>query len=315
MIKLTVICLTYNHAEYIECALQSMLSQKTDFQYEILVNDDASTDNTAEIIKRYEQRYPEIIKPVFHEENLYSQGKSTMRAFLLPRAQGEYIAFCEGDDYWTDERKLQKSVEWLDMHPDYVACVHNTLWHDCSGAEPDHIIYDRPNDTDLLFEDVIQGNQFHTSSLVFRKEYLSNRPDFYYVAKGYGDYPQAIWLGINGKIRWFSGVMSVYRYKSNPKSWSSSTDDSVAHKIAHMENVIEMLTAVKPHVSMERAELVDKAVTRYKYDILELSQNQPEMLKPEYKENRRLRPVGYRIKLYLKAFVHPMYMLYRHFKY
>ena len=104
MIKppISICCLTYNHEPYIEQCLEGFLMQKVDFPIEILIHDDASTDKTAEIIRKYESKYPEIIKPVYQSENQYSKGISVSRVYQFPRAQGKYIALCEGDDYWTD---------------------------------------------------------------------------------------------------------------------------------------------------------------------------------------------------------------------
>ncbi len=128
---LVSICsITYNHAPYIRQCLDSMLMQQTDFDYEIIINDDCSTDGTTEIIKEYESKYPHIIKPIYHDENQYSKGVRGMFAkFVFPQAQGKYIAICEGDDYWTDPLKLQKQVDFLESHPDYSMCFHNAMKH------------------------------------------------------------------------------------------------------------------------------------------------------------------------------------------
>ena len=117
-VKVSVVCLAYNHAKYIRDALEGFVSQKTSFPFEVIVHDDASTDGTDLIIKEFQSRYPEIIKPVFQKENQYSQGVSIAQAFLYPLVHGEYVALCEGDDYWTDPLKLQKQVEALESHPE-----------------------------------------------------------------------------------------------------------------------------------------------------------------------------------------------------
>ena len=101
--KITVLCLAYNHAPYIKDALEGFVSQKTRFSFEVIVHDDASTDGTADIIREYARRYPEIIKPVFQKENQYSRGVAIGPTFCFPLVRGEYVALCEGDDYpkWT----------------------------------------------------------------------------------------------------------------------------------------------------------------------------------------------------------------------
>ena len=116
----SVSCITFNHAGYIRQALDSFLMQKTDFAYEILIHDDASTDGTIDIIKEYEERYPDIIRPVLETENQYSKGISNISGvFNFPRARGRYIAMCEGDDYWSDPYKLQKQFDLMESDAGY----------------------------------------------------------------------------------------------------------------------------------------------------------------------------------------------------
>ena len=97
--KVSVYCLVYNHERYLHTALQGFVNQKTDFSYEVFVHDDASTDNSKSIIEKYAQEYPEIIKPIYQQENMYSKGIDIFATFILPKMSGEYIAICEGDDY------------------------------------------------------------------------------------------------------------------------------------------------------------------------------------------------------------------------
>lgn len=123
-LPLVSICsITYNHAPYIRQCLDGFLMQETNFKYEIIIHDDASTDGTTEIIKEYAEKYPDLITPIFQSENQYSKGLRGFYAkFVFPRAKGKYIALCEGDDYWTDPLKLQKQVDFLEANPEYVMC-------------------------------------------------------------------------------------------------------------------------------------------------------------------------------------------------
>lgn len=121
-IMVSIISLAYNHASYIRECLDGFMMQKTNFAFEVLIHDDASTDGTADIIREYEAKYPDIIKPIYQTENQYSKGIPIGCTYLYPRAKGKYIALCEGDDYWTDPLKLQKQVDFLESHPDYVMC-------------------------------------------------------------------------------------------------------------------------------------------------------------------------------------------------
>ena len=109
--KVSIICTNYNKEAWIEEAIQSFLNQKCNFEYEIILVDDASSDHSPQIIERYAKLFPEKIKTVFHQENL---GITKTWIEVCKLAQGDYIARCDGDDYWTDEYKLQKQVEILD---------------------------------------------------------------------------------------------------------------------------------------------------------------------------------------------------------
>jgi glycosyltransferase involved in cell wall biosynthesis len=124
-IKVTVCCLAYNHKDYIKYAIEGFLMQKTNFKFEILIHDDASTDGTAEIVKAYSEKYPDKITAILQIENQYSKGIKIFSTYVLPLIKGKYIAFCEGDDFWTNCNKLQKQYDFLESHPDYIAVAHS----------------------------------------------------------------------------------------------------------------------------------------------------------------------------------------------
>lgn len=128
----SIVCPAYNQEAYVAQTLEGFLMQQTTFDFEILVNDDASTDGTARIIADYVKRYPTLIRAFYHETNQYSQGNPSVPR-LFGEARGRYIAFCEGDDYWTDPRKLQIQVDFLESHPDYVLTYHDAISFDING--------------------------------------------------------------------------------------------------------------------------------------------------------------------------------------
>jgi glycosyltransferase involved in cell wall biosynthesis len=129
----TICSLAYNHERYVRDCLDGFLMQETTFPVEILIHDDASTDNTASIIREYEARYPRLIKSICQTENQFSKGKVGAPLHAYPGKRGQYIANCEADDYWTDPTKLQKQVDFLDRNPDYVICYHDAKIVDESG--------------------------------------------------------------------------------------------------------------------------------------------------------------------------------------
>lgn len=129
-IMVSVCCLAYNHCKYIRSALEGFVNQKTNFKFEVIIHDDASEDGTADIIKEYEKKYPEIIKPIYQTKNQYSKRVNITNTFILPKTRGKYLASCEGDDYWIDDRKLQKQVDYLESHPNCTFCFTNAYIED-----------------------------------------------------------------------------------------------------------------------------------------------------------------------------------------
>lgn len=170
----SICCITYNHAPYIRECLDGFMMQKTKFPIEIIINDDASTDGTTEIIKEYEAQYPDIIKPIYQVENQYSKGVRGMYAnFCFPRAQGKYIALCEGDDYWTDPLKLQKQVDFLESHPDYVMCSHRFKLYIQKDNNFSKDWYSTASDVEYGISDLIRGTWYHHPlSVMFRSDKL-----------------------------------------------------------------------------------------------------------------------------------------------
>lgn len=158
----SIICDTFNHGNYIRQCIDGFLMQKTDFAFEVLIHDDASSDGTADIIREYEAKYPEIIKPIYQTINQYSQKINIWEKFQFPRANGKYIALCEGDDYWTDSLKLQKQVNFLEANKDYSLCVGGFKKFNLSSNESDDII--------LLPENVLKTKNGFTFTLNNTKE-------------------------------------------------------------------------------------------------------------------------------------------------
>lgn len=208
-ILVSICCITYNHGLYIRQCLESFLMQVTSFSLEIIINDDASDDNTAEIIKEYHLKYPKIIKPTYQKENQYSKGVRGIAAkFTFPRARGKYIALCEGDDYWTDPYKLQKQVDYLEQHPDYSICFHDVKILEDGKILDDYITRKVGEDTDIL--ELSQGNYIHTTSVLFRNNKVISFPEQFSKAP-VGDYFLHMLNAQHGKIRKINQVMAVYR--------------------------------------------------------------------------------------------------------
>ena len=223
----SVIVPTYNHEKYIRQCLDGIFMQKVDFPYEVLVHDDASPDGTADIIREYEAKYPDIIKPIYQTENQYSKDKSIISRLQYGRAKGKYIAFCEGDDYWDDNKKMQFQVDFLEEHPEYSGTAHNVAVIDAEG-EPYNYYFDFSNHPshEYTLNDYSHGKIagqvgsliIHNLFSTLDKEIL----DKYYLCKANGDEKISLLCLLNGKVYFFDKIMSKYRYvTSNSTSWSS----------------------------------------------------------------------------------------------
>ena len=312
-IKVSVLCPVYNHEKYIRQTLESFLAQKTDFRYEIIVNDDASTDHSAEIIKEFAEKYPDIVVPLFHRENAYRQGINPIQEFMIPAARGRYIAFCEGDDCWTDENKLQMQVNWMDSHPEYSACVHNTtnIYCDTGKEEPYNSIYGE--DRDLTLREVLHGvgGVFHTGSVLAKEELIRNPPDFYLISAKHhvGDHPRAIWYAINGKIRYLNREMSVYRRKSTPVSWSSRMYEN-DFIIDRLQGAVEMFEAVRKYIPEEYAPLLEETLLDYRWELLQAEGKFKELKTPPYDRIFKEKPLSQRLWIDLKQYFPGVYRTY-----
>ena len=314
-IKVSVLCTAYNHGPFLRDALEGVVSQQTDFPFELLVSDDASTDNTAEILREYAARYPDIIRPFYLEKNIFSQGIDVYETLLFPESRGEYLAACEGDDYWTDPTKLQRQVDFLDAHPEYSACVHNTVAHVTDGSAPDRVLFPQTGDRDIPFSQVVRGmsHAFHTSSILARRDYIIHYPDFHDVAFPYGftDYAVGVWLSIVGRVRFLDRCMSVYRLGSNPSAWSSGVDRNYAKLKRFIEGEIAMLRAVKPHVDAEGQRLTDEVILEREYELLYIQGRVDEMVRPPYDQIHRRMGPGRRLSTALKRAFPRLHRLYR----
>jgi len=229
---------TYNHESFIREALESFLGQETTFPVEILVHDDASTDDTAEIIKEYELKYPGLVLPVYQKENQYSKGVKLTQNFQYPRARGKYIALCEGDDYWTDPLKLQKQVEFLEANEEYVMCFHEAEIDSFDGKSRLNI-YDHLENRDYSGLEILKKWTVPTASVVFRTEILNKKlppshPDFLF-----SDIILFLHLVEFGKIHCLANKMSVYRVHLSGVSMNPSklsTLKYIKHHIAIQES-------------------------------------------------------------------------------
>ena len=209
-IKVSVLCLAYNHEKYIRKCLDSILNQKTQFEFNIIVNDDASTDSTATILHEYQKKYSDKMICVYQKENQYSKGVDIVEDILLNYTDSEYIALCECDDFWTDNNKLQLQFEYMQEHSECALCTHNTIIHDLNGNSKDTLFNTWKNVHILSAREVFMMWKVHTSSFFMRRE-LGYRPKNYR-KYWFGDYVRLVVAFGEGNIAVLPFVMSVYNY-------------------------------------------------------------------------------------------------------
>lgn len=244
--KISVIIITYNHEKYIHQAIESVLKQKVNFDYEIIIGDDASTDNTQEIIKGFQERFPDIFKAILRKENL---GTTRNVYDLKLMAKGEYIAFLEGDDFWVDKNKLQKQVEFLDKNKDYIGCA-SKYWKVTEEGLPLKVKYasDINYNKKFTMNDFLKGKAnrlFQSGSVVYRNIFLNNDQDysiFYKAHKFIGDGTSLAILLDQGDFYIFSEQMSAYRINTR------SDGKNVSQLIS--KNPIEYTKAVFRYADM-----------------------------------------------------------------
>lgn len=271
--KVSVCFITYNHAPYIRMALDSIVSQKTTFDFELVIGDDCSTDGTTEIVKEYADNYPHLIRAYIHPVNLTNFGLPGKLNFVhgFSVCKGDYIVHIEGDDYFVDDLKLQKQADFLDKNQHYSACFHNAWmkFEDNSGRE-DYLI--NPKDqkkeivpADLLFEKEIWF--MATASVMFRKKIIGDAfPEWFLKTKS-GDIPLYVMLSDVAPIAYLEDVMCAYRRHLSGLSYTDSNYD-----LDFIENRILMYNSIDIHTKRHYHEAIRRIIGNYYFMALNTRQ-------------------------------------------
>lgn len=295
----SIVCDTYNHAPYIRRALDSFLSQETDFPFEIIVHDDASTDGTADIIRAYEAERPDLFRCVYRTENIYSKDPKILEHYVFPLARGQYIAICEGDDYWTSPHKLQTQVSYLQAHPECTLCVCaaelvDPQEHHVGWVNPYHA------DTDVPTEDVIRGGGgfVATASIVAPTHLAQNRGAFCDMTD-VDDAVLQIWFASQGTTRFFAEPMCAYR-QSVPGSWTETYNTAGREQqVRHHEGLAGALRAFDESSGFRWHDAVEDALTYQRYEILRMTNQLSALKKPPYRARYLVLPLRRRIRMHL----------------
>ena len=250
----SVYCTAYNHEPYIAQALDGFLMQKTNFPFEVIVHDDASTDRTAEIIREYEARFPKIIKPIYETENQYSKRDGSLGRIMAAACKGKYIAFCEGDDYWIDENKLQVQVDFLEGNPEYGMCYTRARQFIQKKQTFSKTLFGKPV---ADFNDLLQnGNRIPTLTVMLRKSLHERyREEIHPENKGWlmGDYPTWLYVVHESKVKFLDSVTSVYRVLEN----SASHSEGFAKKEKFINSTFDIIKYFSDYAGLDLKNIME----------------------------------------------------------
>lgn len=258
-IIVSISCLTYNHAQFIRQCLDGFLMQECDFAFEVLIHDDASTDGTIDIIKEYQQKHPQIIKPFFQSENQWSKGVRGMnQKFNYPRAKGKYIALCEGDDYWIDPLKLQKQVGFLENRPNFSMIFSNAHIILNDGADKSK----KGRDLKLIEEskvfsdiEIFEDWTIPTASVLFRRSAAG--PELYQSLINpkflFGDIIQFLYLTSKGKIYGLADFTVCYRKHGGGVT---QIKDRMKHSQVFNVHILEVINIFGTHLKTKKIKTI-----------------------------------------------------------
>ena len=309
-VEVSICCITYNQEKYIREAIESFLMQKTNFGYEIVIHDDASTDNTVAILKEYQQKHPDKVVLILEKENQYSKNPNSVLEIVFKKARGKYIAVCEGDDGFTDEMKLQKQYDIME-NGNYVMCSHNTDIMDESGE-----LINRGkgrNKNIITIEDFLtnRGNM-HTSSLFFRKKDVQQLPIFFKESL-LGDLPLKLFLLNKGNCYMLNDYCFFYR-KNAENSWSVKQKQDPEKKRKNVQSIIETYISFDKYSKHKYKELIDSLVIRIEFNYYTSIADLKKIKLPKYKKLYKKLNFVQKVKLRLKN-VSWFYKLYTKIRY
>lgn len=304
----TVYCLTFNHAPYIEQTIHGFLSQNVNFPVHIIIHDDASTDGTQTVIREFVSKYPNQITTIFQNENQYSKHTDIYETFIVPLIQTEYVCICEGDDFWSDPNKLKSQYDYMQAHSECSMCVHNTDRVTADGKCLEHPFSALNEDRDYFADQIIAsggGILFHTSSFMYRHRYRQEIPDCYYISD-VGDYPLAIHMSTCGHIHYIGKIMSMYRVNT-PGSWTQRVVSNPEKHVRHLNSVIQMLQRADETTMKKYHTAFQEAIRKNMYDIYITKNQIISILKNSKYRNLFIKePKSRQVKLLLRGFAGPL---------
>lgn len=313
-VGVSILCLAFNHEKYIKDAIEGFLMQKTSFPIEIIINEDCSTDATADIIREYELKYPELIKPVYHKKNVYSQGININAEYMLPLATGKYVALCDGDDYWTDPHKLQKQYDALEKNPECLMCLHRVRDLNVRDANESPARYlprsTLPTgivDSHRFFELIGDGDFFNEVCYFFRadeyRRYQENYPEFahLFMKNKTDDAPMIDYFGCLSNVYYINDCMAVYR-RFTSGSWSEGMRKRTSEeKSNYFKNAVEAQKAFDVFSEGRFSKELFPSRQYFKFNYERCLHHYKEMLDSQYDCVWKKQSKTYRIRVSLLA--------------
>ncbi|MCM1261859.1 MAG: glycosyltransferase [Butyrivibrio sp.] len=272
-VLVSVVCITYNHESYIRDTLEGIIHQNVEFKYEAIVHDDASTDNTPQIIQEYEKKYPDLFRVIYESENqCKKRGLSSITMDILKKCRGRYIAICEGDDFWIDNNKLRIQIDWMERHPDYFMTAHNALLMD---YKKDALEAMNPylSEKEISPEELIMqyNGNIPSASIIMRAD-IKNMEHFF-MECGVGDIPMQLYSIAKGKVYYFDRIMSVYRH-NHKGSWCVDTLNSDIEKvILHYAKMIRFIHEYDEYTKKIFSKIMNDKVLYYLFIAFRYSDN------------------------------------------
>lgn len=306
-ILVSINCITYNHEKYIKDALESFLMQKTDFEFEIIVGEDCSTDNTRKIVEEYVNKNPKKIILVTSEENV-GMIENERRIYL--KSKGKYIAECEGDDYWLDPYKLQKQVDYMESHQECTLCFHNA-----------NLVTTNKNLIDVMISEEIQNGIYDvgelaklgviaTNSKLYPKYTLENLPDWYDKCI-VTDLPAQLIIASQGYAYYMNEIMSVYRVgveNSAMYRLAGNKFKSIEERVLLPKESLKILDYVDKYSEYKYSKNIDERKKHFEFKILYIKGDIKSIKGPRYSKLYTALRKTKKMGMYVQAYLPQMYV-------
>lgn len=310
--KVTVCCITYNHEKYIRKCLESIFSQKTSFDFEVIIHDDASTDETAQILLEYKELHKDQITLILQKDNQYSKGANILKDNMLPLARGKYLAFCEGDDFWADDYKLQKQFDAMEANEDASWSAHYVQYAEENGELIEgctlpplmginqNCVMSSEETLKFMIRNGIQMTSYFIRSKNF-ENYWKDPPEFTKIVSADDEVIVRYCAGA-GKLVFLNEIMSCYRTNAIG-SWTSTHNANNKKMAQHYGGMIKMLNKFDDFTNHKYSDVISEDIRNKEWKEALFSGNNRRLMAFKYRDYFRTLPFKSRIKISLLAII------------